>query len=268
MQITDGVEMLELAVNILGKTHVVYPTLIKDKDTIILVDAGYPMQLPQIRKSLDLAGIPFTKLKAVILTHHDLDHLGSVPEIIHELKVDVLAHKIEKRYIEGKLSPLRLEQLEANPKIPEQAIEYINNFFALNKIKVTQTLTDGEILPYCGGITVVHTPGHTKGHISLYLNKSKILIPGDALVLEKGILTLAANYTNYNTELCIKSLWKLLKYDIEAIICYHGGLYKGNVKQRIVELAFNEQPNELIDDMGYSSDFGPEYFRRKFQKRI
>ncbi len=128
MQITDGVEMLELAVNILGKTHVVYPTLIKDKDTIILVDAGYPMQLPQIRKSLDLAGIPFTKLKAVILTHHDLDHLGSVPEIIHELKVDVLAHKIEKRYIEGKLSPLRLEQLEANPKIPEQAIEYINNF--------------------------------------------------------------------------------------------------------------------------------------------
>ncbi len=33
-----------------------------------------------------------------------------------------------------------------------------------------------------------------------------------------------------------------------------------------MELAFNEQPNELIDDMGYSSDFGPEYFRRKFQR--
>ena len=30
---------------------------------------------------------------------------------------------------------------------------------------------------------------------------------------------------------------KLMEYDIETVICYHGGIYKGDVKKRIVELA-------------------------------
>jgi glyoxylase-like metal-dependent hydrolase (beta-lactamase superfamily II) len=35
----------------------------------------------------------------------------------------------------------------------------------------------------------------------------------------------------------MKSLKKLTHYDIETVICYHGGLYKGNANRRIAELA-------------------------------
>ncbi|EIJ79963.1 metal-dependent hydrolase [Bacillus methanolicus PB1] len=56
------------------------------------------------------------------------------------------------------------------------------------KIKVTKTLKDNQFLPICGGIKVISTPGHTPGHISLYLEESKILFAGDAMVCSNGIL--------------------------------------------------------------------------------
>lgn len=37
------------------------------------------------------------------------------------------------------------------------------------KAKVDKILFDGEELSFCGGIQVIFTPGHTQGHISLYL---------------------------------------------------------------------------------------------------
>ena len=56
------------------------------------------------------------------------------------------------------------------------------------KVSVDMAVADEEVLPYCGGITVIFTPGHTPGHICLYLNQSKILIAGDALVAVHGEL--------------------------------------------------------------------------------
>jgi len=44
-----------------------------------------------------------------------------------------------------------------------QKLDYLE--FTVN---VDKTLEDGEELPFCGGITVIHTPGHTPGHICLY----------------------------------------------------------------------------------------------------
>jgi hypothetical protein len=42
MQITRGVEVLEIPVNVNGKPEFIYPKLIWDKETAILVDTGYP----------------------------------------------------------------------------------------------------------------------------------------------------------------------------------------------------------------------------------
>jgi len=42
--------------------------------------------------------------------------------------------------------------------------------------------------------------------------------------------------TNLDTSLSMKSLKKLLKYDIDKVICYHGGLFQGDISKRIEEL--------------------------------
>lgn len=76
--------------------------------------------------------------------------------------------------------------IEALPeKIRQEALALCSN---PPKAKVNQTVAVGQELPYYGGIPVIHTPGHTEGHISLYLQQSKVLIAADAMLCIDGKL--------------------------------------------------------------------------------
>jgi glyoxylase-like metal-dependent hydrolase (beta-lactamase superfamily II) len=157
----------------------------------------------------------------------------------------VLAHVEEKAYIEGDKRPLKLVQLEDNldsvPEARRAMYPMLKSAFANATVHVDETLVDGEELPTCGGITVVFTPGHTLGHMSLYVKESKTLIAGDALAVdESGALNIAATANNYDMNLCKQSMKKLTNYDIETVFCYHGGLYQKQVNERIKALASEE----------------------------
>jgi len=243
MKIVNGVEMFEISSNVMGTTSVISPTLIWDNDAVILVDAGFPGQLEAIREEIEKVGVKFDNVNMVIVTHHDIDHIGSLLSIVKEFPntVQVLAHEEEKAYIEGEKQPLKLAKLEANLNIlPEEMkviYEKLKAGFENSKVKVNKTLRDDEELPYCGGIKVIYTPGHTLGHICLYLKQSKTLIAGDLLSIKEGVLVKASSSINFDDELTIKSLKKLKGYDIETVICYHGGMYNIKVNECIAELA-------------------------------
>ena len=246
MKVANGVEMLEISAVIMGKVDVIYPTLIWDEATVILVDAGYPGQQALFREAIEKTGVSFDKLSKVIVTHHDLDHIGSLLIILNESpqKIEVLASELEKPFIQGekrpvKITPETIAQAVASlpPEVPE---EWRKAFKAVlenpPKAKVDKTIFDGEELPYCGGIKVISTPGHTPGHICIYHKSSKTLIAGDALIVVDGQLHKLDPQLTFDMDLAMKSLKKLTQYDIETVICYHGGLYKGEVNQRITEL--------------------------------
>jgi glyoxylase-like metal-dependent hydrolase (beta-lactamase superfamily II) len=92
-------------------------------------------------------------------------------------------------------------------------------------------------LPYCGGLQVIFTPGHAPGHICLYLKESKTLIAGDAMICSEGNLRGPVQQTTLDMDEALQSLNKLASFEIEQVICYHGGLYQGNVNERIAEIA-------------------------------
>jgi len=243
MKLADGVEVLELPMQSLMGRTVIHPTLIWDDDTVVLVDAGFPGQLPQIREAMARADVPFDRLDKVIITHQDIDHIGSLPDIVRESshKVEVLSHEEERPYIEGrkpliKMNQERLSKMLAS--LPEERRQQMEALFGNPpNARVDTVVADGEVLPYCGGITVIFTPGHTPGHICLYLNRSKILITGDALVAVDGELHGPNPQATYDLDSALKSLKKLTQYDIETMICYHGGVYRDNANERLEELA-------------------------------
>lgn len=245
MNIAKGVEMIELPMNIMGNQSIINPTLIWDDETVILVDAGMPSQLPEIRKAMDQVGAPFSRLNKVILTHQDLDHISGLPEMLRlsDHKVEVLAHIAERPYIQGdkpliKFNPEKMaKRLESLPEEQRKQMEIVIAASLKVKANVDETVEDGEVLPYCGGITVIFTPGHTPGHICLYLNQSKTLITGDALNVING--QLVGPNPEYASDIVTakKSLTNIIQYDIETVICYHGGVYKDNVSQRLLALA-------------------------------
>jgi len=234
--------MLEISANVLGRESVICPTLIWDGHSAVLIDTGYPGQLPQIREAIENEGVPFSKLGTVILTHQDIDHVGSAAGIVSELKgkCTVLAHEEEAGYVEGKETPVKLVQLEDRLESLNDKMKFVyekmKQGFKFSAVHVDRTLADGEELPFCGGIEVIHTPGHTPGHICLYLKHQKVLISGDMLRGTGGMLLNVDPSTNLDTSLSMKSLKKLLKYDIDKVICYHGGLFQGDISKRIEEL--------------------------------
>lgn len=91
-------------------------------------------------------------------------------------------------------------------------------------VDVGEALHDHDIFPWCGKVEIISTPGHTPGHICLYLHEFKTLIAGDALFLQNGELVISLPMFTYDMEQAKKSVKKLLDYDIEKIICYHGGV--------------------------------------------
>ena len=243
MRLADGVEMLELPIRSFTGQNIIHPTLTWDDDTVVLVDAGFSGQLQQIREAMARAGVSFDRLDKVIVTHQDIDHIGGLPDIILESshKVEVLSHEEEKPYIEGRKPLIKMNQARLSKRLVSLSEEQRQQAEALfanpPKASVDTAVADGEILPYCGGITVIFTPGHTPGHICLYLNKSKILVTGDALVAADGELRGPNPGATYDMDAALKSLKKLTRYDIETVVCYHGGVYRDNPNKHLAELA-------------------------------
>lgn len=214
MEVSKGVEMLELDFN----GNIIYPTLLWNQEIAILIDTGFPGQIEDLRIAMERAGVSFDKLKVVILTHQDIDHIGSLPELLQVCgsNIKVYAHALDKPYIQGELPLLKDGHIENPPKG-----------------KVDDTLMDGQDLPYCGGIRVIHTPGHTPGHISLYLKQSKTLIAGDSMYSANGTLGGIHIPTTLDIKEAQLSIKKYLDLDIESVVCYHGGLSKGNINEQI-----------------------------------
>jgi len=236
LKIADGIEMIKLPMN-----RTIYPTIIWDDDSVVLVDAGVTNSLPEIKNAMEDANIPFEKLNKIIVTHQDIDHIGGIKSILDELpEVKVLAHEEDKPYIQGEKKLIRLNSNFMNRinSLPKEEREKILDMFENVHVEVNMTLTDGEELAYCGGIIVIHTPGHTPGHICLYHKKTKTLIVGDAMNVVDGQL-IGPNKQTMNEEegrIAINSLKKFGEYDIENVISYHGGLFNDNPNQRIKEL--------------------------------
>lgn len=245
MKIANGLEILELITNNMGGSGVLCSTLIWDDSSAILVDAGLPGQLKNIREEMEKAGVPFRKLSKIIITHHDMDHIGSLSSVVKaaDKKIEVLAHAEEKPYIQGekrpiKMTPEREAQMEEQlNSMSEEKRNAMKEMYANIPTSVDRTVEDGEEVPDCGGIVVIYTPGHTPGHICLYLERYKTLITGDAMNVVDGQLHGPKPQFTFNMEEALGSLKKLAQYDVQRVICYHGGLFSDNANQRIAELA-------------------------------
>jgi glyoxylase-like metal-dependent hydrolase (beta-lactamase superfamily II) len=244
MRIAQGIEMLELPANATGRLF--HPTVLIDKSSLVLVDTGMPGHYERIMGLIGEAGLSADDLKTIVLTHQDIDHIGGLPQFIEAAKaagsrLEVYAHEADIPYINGDKPSIKVPQERIDAilgQLPEEiAGQYRSIMSPGSPNKVDHTLTDGQELPFGGGITVIHTPGHTPGHVSLYHKPSRTLIAGDAMVVQEGRLMGPAPANTPDLKLAMRSLGKLTAYDIETVICYHGGIYKDRPNERIAELA-------------------------------
>lgn len=233
------IKVLEAKFNFGEIVNTIYPVIIEDENEMILIDCGYPNFLSTIEEASRNSNVNINKLTKIIITHHDFDHMGALAEFKRKYpNIKILAGKEDVPYIEGKLKSLRLQQAENIYELlpdeeKEQAQVFHKTLEAVENCKVDITLKDGEFLEFCGGIEVVATPGHMPGHISLYHKESKSMIVGDALVVEKGELEIALTQYTLNMDEALRSIKKISNYNMNRIICYHGGIYDKDIKRAL-----------------------------------
>ncbi|MFC4098975.1 MBL fold metallo-hydrolase [Paenibacillus xanthanilyticus] len=218
------------------------PVILRDDRETILVDCGYPQSVALLEAAAAKHGIALSTVTRLVLTHHDMDHIGSAAELKRAYPhIEMIAHEAEAPYIAGAAKSLRLAQAEASyDTLPDEAREAAAGFIAflgsIEPVPIDRTVASGERLPWCGGIEVVHTPGHMPGHISLYLPASRTMIAADAVVIEAGKLAIANPQYTLDLEEAVRSVRRLLDYEIDALICYHGGLFAGDVHAALLQL--------------------------------
>jgi glyoxylase-like metal-dependent hydrolase (beta-lactamase superfamily II) len=104
-------------------------------------------------------------------------------------------------------------------------------------------LEDGERLGLAGGTRVIFTPGHTPGHLSLYLERPKVLVAGDALTAEDGYLNGPNPSMTLGMRQAMQSIRRLADLEIEMIVCYHGGVVSedanGQLRRVVQEVSRN-----------------------------
>ena len=220
MRIADGVYVLPIPRGPQEADSYLNLTLIVDEDNgTTLVDAGLPDQTEAIGAALVEAGIGVRDLRRIIFTHQDLDHVGSGAALVRQSGARVLAHSADAPYIEG-----RLRSLKPTPEMLEQRPHMREVLERLEPVSVDEQLENDTRLELAGGTQVIFTPGHTPGHISLYLEGSKILIAGDAVTAEGGYLNGPNPSATLDMRTAIQSVKRLADLDIDTIVCYHGGV--------------------------------------------
>jgi len=224
MKIANKVEMLEIS----GAAGMVNLTLAWDDDSLVLMDTGFPGQTNDIVRAINAAGLSAEKITHIILTHQDIDHVGCAKELLKlSPGAQIMAHAEEVPYINGEKTPIKFaamfEHYDSLTADQKNWCEQLKQTFPRLAISVSRTLSDGEVLSVCGGIEVIHTPGHTPGHICLFLRGSRILVTGDALnVLDGKLMGPNPQYT-FDMELGLCSVEKAKKFPFNAVVSYHGG---------------------------------------------
>ncbi|WP_129598301.1 MBL fold metallo-hydrolase [Anaerophilus nitritogenes] len=238
----NKVTWLEVKFKFKGMINTIFPVIVSDDKDIILIDCGYPKFLSLIEDSARKNGVDLDRLTKIIVTHHDFDHIGALAEFKRKYpKIKILSSIKDEKYISGKAKSLRLQQAESiYDQLPEQYKEEAKNFHnmleSIETVHVDMLLKDKHTFDWCGGIEIIETPGHMPGHISIYLKESKTLVSGDALVVENGRLAIANPEYTLDMKKAKESIKKLLNYDIDTIICYHGGVYTKDIKESLIKI--------------------------------
>lgn len=219
-----------------GENNTIHPILIVGKENV-LIDTGYPNQIELFREEMKKAGITFHDLDKIVFTHQDGDHIGLGRQIKElNLNIKLLCQEEEEPYISWKQTPIKLnkradkirqEGTEEEKAEIEKQIENAKK----NKVDIDETFKDRDYVTK--GVKAIHTPGHTPGHVCLYVEDEKLLITGDALNALDGVLKGPNPVYTYDMDLAMKSLEKLYGLDIQVISCYHGGIVTKDAVEQI-----------------------------------
>ncbi len=147
-------------------------------DSWVLVDTGIPFSDGRILRYAEKIYGADAKPSAIVLTHGHFDHAGAALALASLWEVPIYAHRLEMPYLTGKS--------DYPPQDPTVggALAQMSRLFPHSGYDFgtrVRPIPESDEIEEMPGWRVVHTPGHTAGHISLFRESDRTLLAGDAL---------------------------------------------------------------------------------------
>ncbi len=188
-EIAQGLYMVTLPMPFRLKHVNVFVAIEDEGFTLIDTGANLPGTLPALEASLAEIGRRVEDCRRLILTHYHTDHSGLAGLIAARSGAAISMSEIDAMTIEafayaaGRTERTRRFAFEHG--LDDQTLDAVEAAFhalrsAMSPFSATDVLLGGEKLTVGGrGMEVIPTPGHTRGHLSLYLPVEQILLAGD-----------------------------------------------------------------------------------------
>lgn len=189
-----------------------------DDGELVLIDAGFPDHETAIFNALNALGREPEDLSHIVFTHAHPDHIGSAAAVIKRTGATTWMHPLDVPISENG-GPFR--PMTRSPR-PVQRIGF-RIFWRPNEpiapVGIDRHVHDGDTLPLAGGLEVIHTPGHSAGHVSLLWQSGRLLIVGD---VGSNVLGVSDPLGFEDLELGRKSQRRLASLHFEAAAFGHG----------------------------------------------
>ncbi|KYD16391.1 MBL fold metallo-hydrolase [Saccharococcus caldoxylosilyticus] len=230
-----------------------------DKKEFVLVDAGMPKSAGDIIAVTEKRFGTDSRPQAIILTHGHFDHVGAVIELVKYWNVPIYAHEAEMPYLTGKA-----RYPEPDPSVEGGMVAKMSAFFPNEPIDLgshVQPLPSDGTVPHLPDFRWIHTPGHTPGHVSLFRDRDRALIAGDAFVTvrqdslykvftQETEISGPPRYYTTDWNAARESVKKLAALQPEAAITGHGVPVSGDKLRKGLEKLAREFDRIAVPDYG------------------
>ncbi len=219
-----------------------------------IIDTGinYPSSTDAWQNEFKKMGLEYSDIEAIYVTHYHPDHYGASGWLQELTGAPVFMHRTESVFVEqmwkkGRVNiPVIGELFKENGMPPNLVSEVLDNiasvFNYIQPYPSLSLLSGGEKVDMGGRIfEVMHTPGHSDGHICFYCQGEDLLISGDHLLpkMSSNIGLWPTSHPN-PLELFLSSIESIGRLPVKWALPAHGSVIT-DCPGRVAELLEHHQ---------------------------